>query len=101
MFTLCPPGYSLITHRLVESLLRGSIPILNENELDIYNLGLEDGVNCISASPENWQETIKRCFNMSEDEIVAIRKNIQKLVTEQLVYPQSAKAMRMILAVPD
>src|SRR5262249_11331145 len=27
-FTLCPRGYSLVTHRPIEALLRGSIPVL-------------------------------------------------------------------------
>lgn len=100
-FTLCPPGYSLITHRLVESLLRGSIPILNQNELDIYDIGLKDDVNCIAAVPENWSAAIDRCFEMSEEEIVTMRNNIRTLVKKRLLYPVSSKEMRFRLSVVE
>jgi len=98
-FTLCPPGYSLITHRLIESLLRGSIPILNEYELDIYNIGLKDGINCISAVSDNWHATTERCFAMEEKEIIAIRQNISSLVKKHLLYPVSSKEMRNRLSI--
>lgn len=100
-FTLCPPGYSLITHRLIESLLRGSIPVLNEYELNIYDIGLKDGVNCIAAQSDNWSATIKRSFAMDQKEITAIRKNIISLVKERLLYPVSAKEMRERLFILD
>jgi hypothetical protein len=100
-FTLCPSGYSLITHRLVESLLRGSIPILNEYELDIYEIGLKDGVNCIAAQSDNWRDVVERCFAMDEKEIVAMRKNIRSLVKDHILYPVSSKEMRLRLSVPD
>lgn len=98
-FTLCPPGYSLITHRLIEALLRGSIPILNANELDIYDIGLIDGVNCIAVLPEEWSIAINRCFEMDEKDIIKMRKNIAILVKEQLLYPISSKKIRLQLSV--
>jgi len=48
-FTLSPPGYGRLTHRTVEALILGSIPILHEDELEIYDLGLKDGYNCIAV----------------------------------------------------
>ena len=55
-FTLCPPGYSLITHRLIESLLRGSIPILNEYELDIYNSNRTFGCLVSWVFTQKWRK---------------------------------------------
>ena len=98
-FTLCPPGYSLITHRLIESLLRGSIPILNEDELDIYDLDLKDGVNCIAAASENWEATIKRCFSLTENDLIKIRRNIHSLVKNRILYPVSSMEMLQRLSV--
>lgn len=98
-FTLCPTGYSLITHRLIETLLRGSIPILSANELNIYDLDLTDGVNCIAALSDNWQTTIERCFSMEEKNIIKMRKNIHALVHNRILYPASSKEMRQRLAI--
>lgn len=99
-FTLCPPGFSLATHRVVEALLRGSIPILNANELDIYDIGLSDGLNCIAASPGHWRSAIERCFNMDGSAIIAMRNNIRSLAENLLPYTTSSKQMRFRLG-PD
>ena len=98
-FTLCPPGYSLITHRLIESLLRGSIPILNADELDIYDLDLEDGVNCIAATSENWKATIERCYSLNENDLIRIRRNIHSLVKNRILYPVSSREMLQRLSI--
>ncbi len=37
-FTLCPRGYSMVTHRPMEALLRGSIPVLSAHDLDLYGI---------------------------------------------------------------
>ena len=98
-FTLCPPGYSLITHRLIESLLRGSIPILNADELDIYDLDLKDGVNCIAVASENWQATIERCFSLRENDLIKIRRNIHSLVKNRILYSVSSREMLQRLSI--
>jgi len=86
-FTLSPPGYSLVTHRPVEALLRGSIPVINADELDLYDLGLADGMNCIAVSKGGWPAAMDRITRMGEVEIVAMRRNVLAMLNERVVYP--------------
>lgn len=98
-FTLAPPGYSLVTHRPVEALLRGSIPVLNENELDLYDLGLENGVNCIAVPQGKWFTAIEHIIRMDESEVAGMRRNIQSLVAERVAYPALARDIGMRLGI--
>lgn len=100
-FTLAPPGYSLVTHRPVEALLRGSIPVLNASELDLYDLGLSDGVNCIAVPPGGWADAMQRIVGMSEAEVVAMRKNIRAMLSERVNYPALARDISRRLGVDD
>lgn len=86
-FTLAPPGYSLVTHRPIEAMLRGSIPVLNADELDLYDIGLLDGVNCIAVRPGGWPATMERLVGMDIRDIVAMRRNIRAILEERLAYP--------------
>jgi hypothetical protein len=98
-FTLSPPGYSLVTHRPVEALLRGSIPILNQDELDLYALDLVDGVNCIAVPPGGWAAAIDRIQRMEQPEIVAMRRHVQALVPKRVDYGPLARDMGARLGV--
>ena len=52
-FTLCPRGYSRVTHRPVEALLRGSVPVIAADEIDLY------GIDKVGAGPaESAAETL-------------------------------------------
>lgn len=90
-FTLAPPGYSLVTHRPVEALLRGSIPVLNRDELDLYDLGLTDGVNCIAVRAGGWPAAMERITGMDEAEVVRMRRNVLELVPRRVAYPALAR----------
>ena len=98
-FSLCPPGYSLVTHRPIEALLRGSIPVLPADHFDLYAVGLEDGVNCIGVQAQNWREAIQRVATMPENVIVELRKNIFSMFAERLCYEAVANAIRSRLGV--
>lgn len=100
-FTLCPPGYSLVTHRPVEAMLRGSIPVLNSNELDLYDIGLEDGLNCVIADPEDWPSAMDRLFEMDPERIIAMRQNIYGIIPDILDYSASSRRMRERLGVDE
>lgn len=89
-FTLAPPGYSLVTHRPIEALLRGSIPVLNRDELDLYDLGFVDGLNCIAVSSGDWPAAMKRILLMEESEVIGMRHNIQAMLAERVAYPALA-----------
>jgi hypothetical protein len=75
-FTLCPRGYSLVTHRPIEALLRGSIPVLAEDELDLYGVELRDEYNCIAVRQGNWPAATERLVRFPEDSITRMRENV-------------------------
>jgi hypothetical protein len=85
-FTLCPRGYSLVTHRPIEALLRGSIPVLASDEADLYGFGLIDGVNCITVRAGRWAEAVERISELSDGKIVRLRENVRDLRTTVLDY---------------
>lgn len=78
-FTLCPRGYSLVTHRPIEAMLRGSIPVLDEGELGLYGIDLVDGRTCIAVGREGWAAAIDRLAAIPEAEVVAMRRQIRAL----------------------
>lgn len=98
-FTLSPPGYSLVTHRPVEALLRGSIPVLNADELDLYDLDLRDGVNCIAVPAGGWPAAMERMLAKDEAEIQAMRRNIAALVPARVDYAPLARDISRRLGV--
>jgi len=100
-FTLAPRGYSLVTHRPVEALLRGSIPVLSRTELDLYDLDLADGVNCLAAPPNAWPETMERIIAMSEREIINMRQNVRVLVQGKVNYDALARDIGRRLGMAD
>jgi len=100
-FTLCPRGYSLVTHRPMEALLRGSIPVLAVSELDLYGVELADGENCINVPEDGWPETIRRLATMGEAEVVRMRRNIFAMFDGSLNYDAIAKRLRARIGVPD
>lgn len=92
-FTLAPPGYSRVTHRPVEALLRGSIPVLNADELDLYDLGLADGVNCIAVPSGGWPAAMERLLGMDAATITGMRRNIEAMLDTRVAYPALARDM--------
>jgi len=93
-FTLCPLGYSLVTHRPMEALLRGSIPVLSERELDLYDVELRDGVNCIAVADGQWPQAVDRLARFDESQLVEMRTHVRRMHGELLDYPASAARMR-------
>jgi hypothetical protein len=75
-FSVCPPGYELKTHRVIESLLCGSIPILDCPQE--YDVGLMHGVNCLVARKNTWKEVVSQALNFSQEQIIAMRENIRE-----------------------
>ncbi len=98
-FTLAPLGYSRVTHRPVEALLRGSVPVLDAAELDLYDLALVDGVNCIAVAKGRWRAAMERIVSMSEPEVVGMRHNIRAMLNDRVAYPALARAISRRLGV--
>ena len=100
-FTLCPRGYSLVTHRPIEALLRGSIPVLSSNELDLYDIGLEDRNNCIGVPDGQWVESIRQLARIEERDLIRMRDNIRAMFDEDLSYDAMAKRLQSRVGVVD
>lgn len=92
-FTLCPPGYFRATHRVVEALVRGSIPVLHADELELYDLDLQNQVNCLTVDHKNWIQTVERLINMPHQEIVQIRSNILAMRAQHLTAASYSKKL--------
>jgi hypothetical protein len=86
-FCLCPAGWSGWTHRVVESLCRGAIPILPDPHL--YGLGLRDSVNCISVKGGNWYGSVKNALSMPVHKLQEMRRNVLDL-RDTLLMPSAA-----------
>ena len=99
-FTLCPRGYSLVTHRPIEALLRGSIPVLASDEFDLYGIDLEDGTNCIGVRDGRWSEAVERILATDESSILAMRTRIRAMFGAKLAYEAVAKRIRLRVGVP-
>jgi glycosyltransferase involved in cell wall biosynthesis len=100
-FTLCPRGYSLVTHRPVEALLRGSIPVLAREELDLYGIDLVDGENCIGVPAGGWADTVRRLLDIDSEEVLRLRSNAFAMFERCLAYDALARRLRRRIGVPD
>ena len=83
-FTLCPPGYAVWSHRVVEAILRGSIPVLEIESRDIYDLGLVDGQNCLLVNSDDWPSTIRRLVHLDDSEVVRMRSRLAIMCRERM-----------------
>jgi len=87
-FCISPMGWgNNWTHRTIEALLRGAIPIIEDP--DRYNIGLTDMENCILVKNKNWAEAIKRASNINSNDLSTMRLNIKKIV-EYYLLPERA-----------
>jgi hypothetical protein len=75
-FTLSPPGYIKMTHRTIEALVQGSIPVLHENELGLYDIDLRNRVNCLTVKNQDWVAATKTIMTISQEEVIYMRSNI-------------------------
>lgn len=88
-FAFCPPGYERKTHRVIESLLQGTIPILDcPNE---YDIGLRDGENCIVARKGRWTDALRRALEMSDGDVRTMRLAVFDVARERLHHTGAAK----------
>jgi hypothetical protein len=76
-FCLSPAGWSVWTHRTIEALQAGSIPILPQPEA--YHLGLLDGVHCLAVRGDDWEGAVARARGLRAAERHAMREAITAL----------------------
>jgi hypothetical protein len=93
-FTLCPPGYERVTHRVIEALVRGSIPIINEDELYLYDMNLQNEVNCIAVKESNWIAAIQKILKLKDNQLIQMRYNILAMKEKYLLPEVAAKRLR-------
>jgi len=82
-FVFCPPGYEKKTHRVVESLLQGVIPILDCPEE--YEIGLEDGKNCLRVAADRWDPAVERALQMSPADVLQMRAAVMETRNSRLL----------------
>jgi hypothetical protein len=82
-FCISPPGWDRYTHRTVEAIVRGSVPILAEPRA--YDLGLRDEENCIIVNDGNWLEATRRALGMPQSEVLRLRSSVLALREERLL----------------
>jgi len=98
-FTLCPRGYSRVTHRPIEALLRGSIPVLAADELDLYGIPLEEGVNCVGVPRDEWARAVAELADFGEQELARMRANIHAMFARYLDYAAISQGIRVRLGI--
>lgn len=96
-FCISPMGWGdNWTHRTVEALLRGAIPILEDP--DRYNIGLKDMKNCIVVRKKNWGEAIERAYGLNAESLLKMRYDIQKIIEYHLLPERATRKLTEILS---
>lgn len=91
-FSLCPLGGSHWTHRTMECLLSGSIPIVGKSSLEYYGDLAMPGSTLLVVEDEHdpvaWLNAVRSAVAMPHDEIVRMRKAIQavKFADEEAMF---------------
>lgn len=96
-FSVCAPGWGCWTHRVVEALLQGAVPVLDNEE--IYHLGLTDNENCIVVRNGEWGDAAERVLSMDADDIRRMRMNIIALKNKYLFPKTAAARLRRLMRV--
>ncbi|MCE9589813.1 MAG: hypothetical protein K8S99_04750 [Planctomycetes bacterium] len=96
-FCISPLGYGgLWTHRVVEAVMRGAIPITQDEKR--YNIGLADMETCISADKGGWEDAVRRALAMPREERVRMRRNLAETRRRYLEIDAAAARLRKQLA---
>ena len=92
-FCISPPGWGRNwTHRTVEALVRGAIPVLEDPEL--YDVGLKDGETCVLVRNGDWAEATRRALAIPDDEVIAMRCAALDLSQRNLTVERMAGRLR-------
>lgn len=98
-FVFCPPGYEKKTHRVIEALLQGVIPILDCPEE--YEIGLIDGKNCLQVSTGRWKEAVERALGMKSEEVIRMRAAAMDIRNAFLLPDAAGRNWLAKLGVPE
>ena len=98
-FVFCPPGYEKKTHRVIESLLQGVIPILDCPEE--YEIGLADGKNCLKVFAGSWKDAVKRALGMKSEDVIKMRAAVKEIRNAYLLPAAAGRRWLAKLEVPE
>jgi hypothetical protein len=103
-FTLCIPGTSW-THRPIESLVRGSIPILDAENMRMHDIPWKDGANCLVVrkprDKECWLAAILRALSLPDEVVLEMRHQIRSLRRDFLLPEAASKGLRNKMRIND
>ena len=103
-FTLCIPGTSW-THRPIESLVRGSIPILDAENMRMHDIPWKDGANCLVVrkprDKECWLAAILRALSLPDEVVLEMRHQIRSLRRDFLLPEAASKRLRNKMRIND
>ena len=92
-FCISPPGWGRNwTHRTVEALVRGAIPVLEDPEL--YDVGLKDGETCVLVRNGDWAGATRRALAIPDDGIIVMRRAVMGLAQRNLTVERMAARLR-------
>lgn len=94
-FTLCFPGYTVWTNRPIEALLRGSIPLVADQEIQRFlDLPLKHMENCIEVKNNNWIRAVDEALNLKYEDVIRMRFNVHELKKNYLDLDVWARRLR-------
>ena len=87
-FCLSPPGWGKNwTHRTVEAVVRGSIPVIEDPQ--VYSVPFVADENCILVRNGDWGGAVQRCLEASPEQIATLRAGVLRL-REEWMLPEVA-----------
>jgi hypothetical protein len=96
-FTLCLPGYEVITHRALESIHCGSIPVLPAESISHYLIPLEHGRNCWAVKNNDWETAMAEVIALDRDKVFELQNAVKKLAGAEASIPSLEKrCLRML-----
>jgi hypothetical protein len=90
-FTLCLPGHTVITHRALEAIHCGSIPVMPEESVSHYLLPLEHGRNCWLVKRGDWESALVELSALDREQIFEMQNAAKNLALNEASIPALEK----------
>jgi len=82
-FCLCLPGYTGTTNRVLEAVLRGSIPVIAEEVVKFHCLPLLDNTNSIFVKNGNWINAVNYIAVLATEKRLAMQEKVIEMARTQ------------------
>lgn len=86
-FTLCLPGHTVLTHRVLEAIHCGSIPILSAEAMPRYLLPFRHGHNCWLVTNNNWKSALVALSALDRAQILEMQRAVKALAQNEASIP--------------